>query len=175
MSLSYGLIWLQKDNLQTHIQDSDKIEIFQYGISKENDRRKIGFNGDMSCGQSTIPDVRNNAYDRYISSGLIKPENEVEEFIEVRDAAEVFSGIIRKHPTCNIVLKMNCEGEEYGIIERLSEEGLLAHITFIMLEWHYQGKDSILEQLKSSGFSYWLSNKSKDMGMIYAINKGKTV
>lgn len=163
---------IAKENLNGYIQHPDKIEIFQYGISKKNDRRKIGFNSDMSCGQSTIADVRKSAYNTYSSLGLAYPENETEELIEVRDAMEVFRDIILRHPDCNIVLKMNCEGEEYGIIERLSEGGLLERITFIMLEWHYhyKGKENIIAYLKDAGFSYWCNDKDDNMGMIYAIH-----
>ena len=82
--------------------------------------------------------------------------------------AEVFLPIIQNHPECNIVLKMDCEGEEYGIMEELSEKGILNMISFIMLEWHYKGKDSLLTCLEKLGFSYWCNDKTKDMGLIYA-------
>lgn len=157
-------------NLQEYLQNTDRIEIFQYGLSSENSIRKIGFNHNMTCGQSTIVDFREKAYSWYRKAGLVQVGDEDEECIEVRNAAEVFLPIIQKHSECNIILKMDCEGEEYGIIEKLLEEGILSAISFIMLEWHYRGKDSILSWLKACGFSYWCNDKRQDMGLIYAMN-----
>lgn len=158
------------DNLKTYLQYPGRIEIFQYGLSNENDTRMIGFNSNMTCGQSTIAGVRKKAYHIYHSMGLAQPENEQLEQIVVRDAAEEFMPIIQKHWDCNIILKMDCEGEEYGIIETLLKKGILSSISFIMLEWHYRGKDSIISCLQSAGFSYWCNDKNKDMGLVYAIN-----
>ena len=63
---------------------------------------------------------------------------------------------------------MDCEGEEYQIMNRLSQANILNKFSFIMLEWHYLGNKSILELLKVAGFSYWCENKNNDMGLIYA-------
>lgn len=156
-----------KDNLRQYI-DANRVSVFQYGISNENAIRLIGFNEDMTCAQSTLETVREYAHDRYREWGLIQEKNEQFDQIEVRKASEVFEPIFKEYPRHNIILKMDCEGEEYGIIEELSEKGLLSCISFIMLEWHYRGKDCILSQLKSSGFSYWCNDKSEDMGLIYA-------
>lgn len=157
-----------KDNLKEYLDEPNRLEMFRYGISNENSRRIVGFNANMTCGQSTIVDVREKAYAWYKKVGLAKSQDEEEESIEVKDVAEVFLPIIQNHPECNIVLKMDCEGEEYGIMEELSEKGILNMISFIMLEWHYKGKDSLLTCLEKSGFSYWCNDKTKDMGLIYA-------
>ncbi len=157
-----------RDNLKEYLDEPNRLEMFRYGISNENSRRIVGFNANMTCGQSTIVDVREKAYAWYKKVGLAKSQDEEEESIEVKDVAEVFLPIIQNHPECNIVLKMDCEGEEYGIMEELSEKGILNMISFIMLEWHYKGKDSLLTCLEKSGFSYWCNDKTKDMGLIYA-------
>lgn len=156
-------------NLRQYI-DANKVSVFQYGISNENAIRLIGFNEDMTCAQSTSETVREYAHGRYRKWGLIQEEKEQFDQIEVRKASEVFEPIFKEYPHHNIILKMDCEGEEYGIIEELSEKGLLSCISFLMLEWHYKGKDCILSQLKSSGFSYWCNDKSEDMGLIYAFH-----
>lgn len=157
-----------KDNLQEFQDNTERMELFQYGLSNENTTRTIGFNSNMTCGQSTIAGTRDKVYDMYRSWGLVDPANDRQELVEVRDAAEEISCIVKKHPKQNIVLKMDCEGEEYGIIEELSDAGVLEKISFIMLEWHYAGKESLIHNLKKAGFSYWCNDKNNDMGMIYA-------
>ncbi len=154
-------------NLRQYI-DTNKVCIFQYGISNENAIRRIGFNEDMTCGQSTLETMREYAHERYKKWGLIQEEKEQAHQIEVRKASEVFESIFKKYPDHNIILKMDCEGEEYGIIEELSRKEILSSISFIMLEWHYKGKDCILSWLKSSGFSYWCEDKADNMGLVYA-------
>lgn len=161
-----------EDNLRFYLRDDEKIEIFQYGISDENSSRIIDFNKDMTCGQSTLADVRRGAYEWYRNEGLVQDGNEEKECIQVRDAMEVFLPIIQKHSDCNIVLKMNCEGEEYNIMKRLSETGLIDKISVIMLEWHCRGKEDILKHFNNTGFTYWCNDKDQNMGLIYAVNMG---
>lgn len=161
---------MAKSNLSEYLENKDRIEIMQYGISDTNCSRIINFNRDMSCDQSTIVDIREKASIIYQSLGIVHSEQDREEQIEVKDASEEFLPIIRRHLDCNIVLKMDCEGEEYGIIEKLSNEKILSYVTFIMLEWHYKGKNSILSILKKEGFSLWCCDRNEDMGFVYAIN-----
>lgn len=150
---------------------SGKACIFRYGISNENAVREIGFNGDMSCGQSTLADVREHSYRKYLGWGLAAPGNERMEEIEVRKASETFGPILDEHAGCNIILKMDCEGEEYAILEELSQCGMLKKFKFIMMEWHYRGADILLECLEQSGFSWWRNDTDGNMGLIYAYNE----
>ena len=55
---------------------------------------------------------------------------------------------------CSMYGGMDCEGEEYQIMNRLSQANILNEFSFIMLEWHYLGNKSILDLLKAAGFSY---------------------
>lgn len=159
-----------EENLKQYLEFKERVEIFPYGISNENNKRIIKFNNDMTCGQSSIENIQESTFLFYKSMGLIQDEKEEKEEIEVKKASEVFKPIIDKYFNYNIILKMNCEGEEYGIIEELFNEQLLDKFIFIMLEWHYKGKENIVKFLQKAGFSYWCSDKTKNMGLIYAYN-----
>ena len=126
------------------------------------------FNANMSCGQSTIAEVRECARQTYNQLKLINEIDEIEQNVIVKQASEVFSPLIEKHRDNNLILKMDCEGEEYGIIEDLHDKNLLSLFSFIMMEWHYRGNEELLQTLKNAGFSYWCSNKARNMGLIYA-------
>lgn len=89
---------------------------------------------------------------------------------KVKDIAEEFLTIIQRHSDCNIVLKMDCRGDRYRIIEELADRRILPFISFIMLDWHNKGRDHILSILKKEGFSYWCKEEDQDMGVIYAVN-----
>lgn len=159
---------LAKQNLKEYLDNSKKIEIFQCGISNENAKRIIKFNSNMTCGQSTISNIREKAYTFYLNEGLINLYDEQIEEIEVKRASEVIGIIKKKYPGHNLILRMDCEGEEYCILEELLENRMLNSITYIMLEWHYRGKDIILKYLKEAGFSWWCNDKDNNMGLIYA-------
>lgn len=159
---------LAKENLKLHLKNTDRIEIFQYGISNKNEKRIIDYNSDMSCDQSTISETCEKAYEFYLKWGIIEEKNKERELIIVKKASDVFKPIIKKHHDNNIILKMDCNGEEYNILEELLKEGILSEISFIMLKWHYKGKELLLQYLKQAGFSYWCNDKEKNMGMIYA-------
>lgn len=156
------------ENLKEYLKDHNRLEVFQFGLSNENIIREINYNVDMSCGQSTIPETRDRVYEFYEKNKLISVENEIKEYIQVRKASEIIGTIIDKHTEENIVLKIDCEGEEYVIFQELFDNNWLGKIDFIMLEWHYKGKELLLDILEQTGFSYWCSNKNKDMGLIYA-------
>ncbi len=161
-----------RGNLAGYLEDKERLEVFQFGISDRNEWRIVGFNEDMTCGQSTLGSVREEVYRTYLDRHLVKEENERTERIEVRRASEVFAPVLDRYSQHNIVLKLDCEGEEYGILKDLSETGLLGRFAFLMIEWHYRGRETVSEYLGRAGFSYWCNDKSEDMGLIYAFRAG---
>lgn len=163
-----------KGNLKEYLCDSSKIEIFQIGIGDENIERVITFNSHMTCAQSTLEDARKIAHGMYKDMKLISEENEKAESVVVKKASEVFGPIVDKYSDHNIVLKMDCEGEEYNILRELLESGVLKKINFIMLEWHYRGKDILLKYLEKAGFSWWSNDKNESLGLIYAYKSNPT-
>lgn len=158
---------MAQDNLKLFI-NSGRLEMNRYGISDKSENRTIMFNANMSCGQSTIAEARECARQTYDQLKLINENDEIRQNIIVKQASEVFSPLIGKHKHDNLILKMDCEGEEYGIIKDLYDTGLLSKFSFIMLEWHYKGNEELLRYLSNAGFSYWCSNKDENMGLIYA-------
>lgn len=147
-----------------------QLEMFNYGLSDKNAEQEIVYNYNMSCGQSTIENVNSVAVTNYESWGLLDKEDSRKETISVRKSSEVFENIISLHSNTNLVLKLDCEGEEYGIMEDLSVNGLLNKFSFIMLEWHYKSDAPLLSILEENGFSHFSMKKSlvPALGLIYA-------
>lgn len=165
-----------KRNLKDYLDNEDRLEIFQYGLSDVTEYREITYNEDMTCGMSTQKAEeldKYNVYKFYYDNGYAEQKKERIEKISVIKAADVLKPIIQKYrKSHNIVLKMDCEGEEYGIIELLNREGILQEIDFMMLEWHYQGKESILRELSKAGFSYLCTAQRENMGSLSAWHDG---
>lgn len=159
------------ENLNEYLnmdEGAGRLEIFQYGLSDRDEKRYLTYNQNMSCGQSSLVNVGEMVESIYEKWGLVDPLKSEKECIEVKKASKILGEIIGRHPENNIVLKLDCEGEEYGIIDDLQAGGILEKIDFIMMEWHYRGKEKLIDALVRSGFSYWSNNESEGMGMLYA-------
>lgn len=159
---------MAEKNLRQNDICRHRYEIFQYGISSSNEKRIIQYNMDMSCAQSTSLCGWKKGFEYYEKRGLINADNSVSEEIIVRKASEVFGQIMDKETGKNFVLKMDCEGEEYDILEELFQSGILKNFKIVMCEWHYRGKEKLLDYLEGAGFSWYSCDKNRDMGLIYA-------
>jgi FkbM family methyltransferase len=73
--------------------------------------------------------------------------------IEIADADRILRMIRERHPDAPILLKIDAEGAEYGIIDRLAQTGGLNEISYAAIEWHLSpGEEYITSRLKSAGF-----------------------
>ena len=79
--------------------------------------------------------------------------------IQLREASSVLGPIIRnaKARGCRFMLKLDCEGSEFPIIESLHSTGLLKEIDVLLLEWHKwwdrsKSQRTLIEPLLDSGF-----------------------
>lgn len=146
------------------------IKAFNIGLSNREYVERLPYSNDMSCGQSTIPHVNDQAISVYQDWQLLHNENMQYEQIEVKKSSDFIKNIMDSYSDVDYVLKLDCEGEEYNIFEDLSENGLMQRFTLIMLEWHYKSDKKLIEILKENKFSYISTQKSvnPDLGLIYA-------
>ena len=70
---------------------------------------------------------------------------------------------------CKFVLKMDCEGEEFSIIDDLNVYNLLEKFSFVMIEWHHRNPDAIKKTLLENGFSVYSTWKgfNPKLGLLY--------
>jgi FkbM family methyltransferase len=138
-----------------------KIQTFNYGLGISDKKMAVSYDFTIkgNMGIYGVPEY------------LIDDKQNLSiENIVIKNAAEIISPVIEsiKRNRNKIVLKMDCEGSEYDIIESLTKANLLGFFDFIMIEWHLNGPESICETLKRSGLSFLLFNASGKTGMIYA-------
>lgn len=57
---------------------------------------------------------------------------------EAMAAVECFdlNRLIRTLPAGDIILKLDCEGAEYGLLRRLADENLDERLSLVLVEWH---------------------------------------
>ena len=156
-----------KENLERNHFTAEQYEIFQYGLSDHDEKKNIFYHPEISIMLSTdnkFSALERCDYENTHSCTLVNTEEE----IEIRKASNVISKIIKRHPNNNIVLKIDCEGEEYAILKDLDAQGILKKVSYITLEWHYGGKEEIECYFDRNGFSYCGRIIRKNLGQMIA-------
>jgi DNA-binding winged helix-turn-helix (wHTH) protein len=68
--------------------------------------------------------------------------------IDLISITDLLDNIKKNHPLNKIMLKIDCEGEEYSIFESLSKTEYLNNVCSIVVEWHEYGPEKIKAVLK---------------------------
>jgi FkbM family methyltransferase len=138
---------------------SSKIRSFNVGISNENTELYVN-----------TPKETFGVSINHVQKGDDK--------IIIKEASELLAPIINAHfGKQKILLKLDCEGSEYDIVESLDKSGLLAKIDVIIGEWHFVGKRNngytemnlyeLQESFTRNNFLFKITNNQ----MFYAFRK----
>ena len=94
--------------------------------------------------------------------------------VQIVDVNEVFAAIIKRHPDDRFIFKIDCEGGEYDIFDRLNETGLINKIHLFIVEWHNLSNKNVshIESiLMQNNFIYQIiGSRHRSPGMIFATN-----
>jgi len=137
---------------------SSKIKVFDFGLGFPERTMKVNYNEEFKGS------VGINGVAEYIN---VEDKDVFE--LEIRDVAEnILQNSIDNNK--NIILKIDCEGAEYEIINRLKAQNVLSKVSCLMIEWHVNGPNQIVDTLISENFKIFSFNEnSKTIGMIYAV------
>jgi FkbM family methyltransferase len=140
----------------------DKIMANNFGVGNSNREEKYKYEKEWKGSAG----VRNNYFDL-----SWKKDRIIEEMVSIKDVIEVIESA--KQFSLPIVLKMDCEGSEFEIIEHMKNYTKLRDIVLFMLEFHDTPPDSLLESFNSYGFITITNNPHfiDSTGLIYAIKK----
>lgn len=107
-----------------------------------------------------------------IPTYIPKSDNVSHEEITIKAASPVLRSIIEKESNYKKLLKIDCEGSEYDIIDDLANNNLLAEFDSIIIEWHIKGPDKLIETLINNNFNVFSFDPfNVNIGMLYASNK----
>ncbi len=154
---------LAEENLKLNPEIAPKIEIACMALGRGNKKVRIPNASGGSVG-ATVTD--------FVMEKIHQPDDyKATTEVFVKDASSAISEILKKHSE-KIVLKLDCEGAEYEIVEDLFAKGMLKNISIIIIEWHYNGKQTLVDSLIKSGFQLFAPDikVSFPAGLIYAIN-----
>lgn len=94
--------------------------------------------------------------------------------VGITDIKKILPEVLQNHAAESIILKLDCEGAEYDIIEQMHQTGLIKKISVIVIEWHMKGYQSLNDTLVANDFCTTVFPRPNavmnDTGMIYAVN-----
>ena len=156
-----------KDNFQLaekNFSANNVSKVYLYNFGLGNCEREEQFNYSRQLKGNSGKKERKNFNYRHIT----KIE---ERTVKIKKASEVLKSIIEKNRGVKVVIKMDCEGGEYEIIQDLASSNLLSSIDILMLEWHDKGPDTIAYYMKKNNFTFFTRYLGSRAGMIYAVNR----
>ncbi|NLR99027.1 FkbM family methyltransferase [Rhizobium sp. P38BS-XIX] len=152
-------------NFALNPQIAAKIRPNQFGLGEKDEQTQVMVRSDATIGISV----------RGADTG--KPET-----IHIREAAAVIAPLAERARKggMDLIIKMDCEGSEFGIFEALERQGLFGSIHAMVIEWHKwwaEGKTqmTLIAPLLEAGFivldKTQLSNPHA--GLCYAIRAAR--
>jgi 2-hydroxy-3-keto-5-methylthiopentenyl-1-phosphate phosphatase len=97
-------------------------------------------------------------------------KNIEKEKVIIKDAAKEFIAILEDNNNKCIIVKCDCEGAEFEIFERLDEENILKKIDVVMMEYHFEKPDKLIDIMTKNNFAAQARpGLRKDTGFIYAV------
>lgn len=146
------------NNLELNPTYSHKIEAFNFGLGGSTRVEKVLYNSQ----------AKGNCGIRLESSLVINKDNSKEIEINIKNISEVLPDLMAKHPGLQKVLKIDCEGAEYEILQKLNDSRLLSQVDVLLIEWHDKGSEILENILIENNFRVVSRYLTSISGMIYA-------
>lgn len=145
-------------NLELNAAISAKIEAFNFGLGGSTRTEKVLYNSQ----------AKGNCGIRRELSMVVDQKDASEIEINIKNVQEVLPDLFAKHPKLKKVLKIDCEGAEYEILQKLNDSNLFVDIDVLLIEWHDKGATLLEELLVANNFSVISRYLTSITGMIYA-------
>lgn len=90
--------------------------------------------------------------------------------VQIEAVSEVFQSIQKENEKANFIVKIDCEGAEYEIFEKLNATNLIKEAKIYMIEWHDEGSEMLEKILVENHFVVFSRKLAVNSGMLYAYN-----
>jgi len=150
---------LAQKNLDLNPELSKKIETFSCGLGQKDTTLDIPYSINLSDCMST-------------TRGVSVKHNVRTETVAVKDAAQILGPIFEENKNNRIIVKCDCEGAEFEILDRLDEANLVVKMDAVLMEYHFRKPDRLVEILTENGFAVHVicgSQKDPITGYLYAV------
>lgn len=145
---------LAERNMKLNPKLAQKISIFNYGLGDCDKEIKINYNPERPGAMSSVKNIFSECSDV--------------EKIKIKPTSKALAPLI-KTSKGKIFLKIDCEGAEKEILPDLHKSGLLKQVDIIVMEWHFENPQWIIDLLTENNFIVFRLNVIPDeIGMIRA-------
>ena len=142
-------------SLNTEI--SSKIKPNNYGLGHSTRTEEFTYNPDFKGSVGKV--------DAHFK---LKPLENTQIEVSIKEASKELESIIKSEHNNKLLLKMDCEGGEYEIMDNLFTNAMLSKIDIIILEWHIKTPENLVNQLTKAGFVVHKKPVVATLGLIYA-------
>lgn len=150
---------LARENLEQNPHLACKIQLTALGLASHRGVHELDYNPIVK-GHAGLFGILGNSSERLEYS---------KQTVEVIDAAEAIAIARSEHPRHRLIVKLDCEGAEYSILERLRNSGSIRDIDAFVIEWHQKGAGLLKEILYNEGYGVFSSDSPAGThGMVYA-------
>ncbi|MEP6260722.1 MAG: FkbM family methyltransferase [Gillisia sp.] len=146
------------ENFSLNPDLAKNIKSFNFGIGNENRKEQFVYNHNFKGSVGTVEATFKKSNDE---------NNEIVD-VEIKDVNNITSEIISERPLEKFILKLDCEGAEFEIIESLSINHHLSKFEIIILEWHIKEPDELISWLLDANFVIHRNMRNETLGLLYA-------
>lgn len=149
---------LAKKNFSLNPELDKKINVFTFGLGKEDATLKIPYSEILSDCISTTHNIS------------VKENIKIESVI-VKDVAKIFAPIFEKAKDKIVIIKCDCEGAEFDIFQRLNEKNLIPQVDVVIMEYHFEKPDVLIDIFTANNFAVHIKSSKKEpvVGYLYAV------
>ena len=140
-------------NLELNPELSKKIKLFDFGLGSSDKFLEIAYNPNLPGNMSTV-------FNKFNGGGT-------KEKVEIKNAYNILKDIIENH-TEKIFIKLDTEGSEFEILPLLDSKGLLKRISVLILEYHRESPQLLVNILNKNGFVSF-REEHQNSGLIKAV------
>jgi FkbM family methyltransferase len=147
---------LAQINLTNNPVLSQKIISKPFGLGKEDKELTLQYSA-RSKGRMSMYGLPADVHENVVTADVI-----------IKDVFNEISAISKSEAGIPLVCKMDCEGAEYEILERLFNQNAIGLIDIYMIEWHERNPDYLVELFKQNGFrTLKITFEETTSGMLY--------
>jgi FkbM family methyltransferase len=148
-----------KTNLELNPNLSGKIQAFNFGLGKNDKTLELPYIKQASGAMSTTHNIRN------------VQNNVTKETVIIKDAAKVIHPVLEENKNKHVIMKCDCEGAEFDIFDRLNENDIFQKIDVVIMEYHFESPERLVDILADNGYAIQVKSGSKKTktGYIYAV------
>ena len=158
-------VQLAAENLARNPALASKIDLQPFGLAARSEERRVEYSEEWkaSVGLSGLPPHLRDRSQVHTAT------------VRTQRASEVIERLGSEWPGHELVVKLDCEGSEYEILEDLVASAQIRRVAVVLIEWHDRGPELLEGLLLDSGYTVLRGDRPRGrIGMLYGVNLARS-